>query len=349
MSPRRPGPSRTGSGLTGPGRTPSVPADSDRTETQVGAEDEGASAPAVAVRGLGVSIPSPEKPYGDPIRALRGLTFTAPAGQVTGLVGANGAGKTTALRAIEGAIRATSGRIEVLGIEQGAARTAPPEGLASVPDPHGYPEHWTAHHVARLRRAAIPGFSVRDFGRRLRSFGVPMDRRLQDLSDGQAALFGVSAALAQDPRLLILDEPLARLDPLARERLVDILRDLLARERRSLLLSTHDLDGMDRFIDHLVVMADGVAVLEGSVEDLKDDFLVLGAPAPATQGNDLPGLIGPEEISGTTWALIAAEDAVGLDTETQLHRPELSDLVTYPLRAAASRARTHRTTKEGTA
>jgi ABC-2 type transport system ATP-binding protein len=339
MSPRRPGSNRR----------PSMPAAADRAESPIGTGDDGTSAPAVAVRDLGVSIPSPEKPYGDPIRALRGLTFTAPAGQVTGLVGANGAGKTTALRAIEGAIRATSGRIEVLGIAQGSAQTPPPEGLASVPDPHGYPEHWTAHHVARLRRAAVPGFSVRDFGRRLRAFGVPLDRRLRDLSDGQAALFGVSAALAQDPRLLILDEPLARLDPLAREHLVDILRDLMAQEGRSLVLSTHDLDGMERFIDHLVVMADGVAVLEGSVEDLQDDFLVVGAPAPLPHEHGLPGLIGPEEISGTTWALIAAEDAVGLDTGIRLHRPELSDLVTYPLRAAASEARTQRTMKEETA
>lgn len=348
MSPRGTGPRRPEARGTGPSSTSSVPPAPERAEAHAAGHD-GSPAPAVAVHRLGVSIPSPEKPYGDPVRALRGLTFTAPAGQVTGLVGTNGAGKTTALRAIVGAIRATSGRIEVLGIEQGAAQTAPPEGLASVPDPHGYPEHWTARHVARLRRAAIPDFSVQDFGRRLRSFGVSLDRRLRDLSDGQAALFGVAAALAQDPRLLILDEPLARLDPLARERLVDLLRDLMARERRSLVLSTHDLDGMDRFIDHLVVMADGAAVLEGSVEDLKEEFLVVGAPAPTDHENGLPGLIGPEEISGTTWALIAAEEAVGLDTEVQLHRPELSDLVTYPLRAAASRGRAHRTIEEGTA
>lgn len=291
--------------------------------------------PVVRVRDLRVRVPSRRKVYAAPVEVLRGLTFTAPAGQVTALVGANGAGKTTALRAITTALPFAEGSIELLGTALGSADVPLPSRAAHVPDDPAHPEHWTAHDVARLLRRLDPGFDVRSFGALLTAQGVPHDRRHSELSRGQVTQLSVAAAIAQDPQLLILDEPFARLDPLARTDLVDQLRAVMAREERAIVLATHDLEGMERFVDHLVVIAGGQDVLEGDVESLREEFLVLEAAddRDGLRGAGSP-LIGPSTVGGRLRALVGTEDVLGLPPGTDLRRPTVSELVTHWLRAA---------------
>src|SRR5699024_5059078 len=111
---------------------------------------------------------------------------------------------------------------------------------------------------------------------------------------GQAAQLGLAAALAQDPRLLVLDEPFAHLDPLARTDMIDVLREYMSREDRTLLLATHDLEGMERFADYLVVLDRGVDVLSGDIESLREEFLLCELEnlhaAPALVGATSTGL-----------------------------------------------------------
>lgn len=289
---------------------------------------------AVRVQGLTVELPSRDRPYAAPIRAVRELDLSVPAGQVTALVGTNGAGKTTTLRTVIGALPWAAGSIEVLGTEMGAAGVALPAGVAVVPDTPDYPDRWTARTVARAH-STVGLVDPALFEARLTAHQVPLDRPVGRLSRGQLTQLAISAALAQDPRLLILDEPLARLDPLARTELVDELRDLMAHDTRTLLLSTHDLEGMDRFVDHLVVIADGRAVLEGDVETLCEEFLLVEQAREAKpSGESGPDLIGPTAAGGTTRGLVAVDDAAGQDPEASLRRPTMSELVTHCLRAA---------------
>ncbi|OFT58870.1 hypothetical protein HMPREF3159_07450 [Brachybacterium sp. HMSC06H03] len=290
---------------------------------------------AVDIQELTVELPSRDRPYAAPLRAVQDLDLTAPAGQVTALVGANGAGKTTTLRTILGALPFSAGRLEVLGTAMGSARVGVPQGVAAVPDRPAYPERWTARRVARAYAAAGP-FDLALFEARLTALRAPLGRSVGSLSRGQLTQVAVSAALARDPRLLLLDEPFARLDPLARTDLVDELRELMAREDRTILLSTHDLEGMDRFVDHLVVIAGGSAVLEGEVETLCDEFLLLEHPSDTSAGSDAGSLIGPVTTGGTTRGLIAVDDAGGLSPEVSLRRPAMSELVTHCLRAAGA-------------
>ena len=268
---------------------------------------------AVSVRDLRVRVPAWSKPYADPLEALRGLTFTAPAGQVTALVGSNGAGKSTALRAVTGTLPFAEGSVNVLGTAMGPADVVFPPPAAYVPDVPAYPGHWTAQDVLRLQSRIGRGVDARVFETRLAARNVPFTRRRSELSRGQVTQLGVTAALAQDPPLLILDEPLAHLDPLARTELLDELRSMMARENRSILLAPHDLDGMDRFVDHLVIIVEGQDALEGDVESLCEEFLLIELPGEASE-LDGPGspLIGSATAGGTSRALIAVEDAAGL-------------------------------------
>ena len=303
---------------------------------------------AVMIRGLEVRVPSGERPYAESLPAVRGLDLTAPVGQVTAMVGANGAGKTTTLRAITGVHPFSAGSIEVLGTALGPARVRPPHRAASLPGLSAHPRRWTARHVARLRREAIPGFDTARFEELLTAFRVPHGQELRRLSQGQATQLGLAAALAQDPQLLILDEPFAHLDPLARTELVDILREYMSREDRTLLLATPDLDGMERFADHLVVVAQGVDVLSGDVESLREEFLLCELErselAPETAQDAAHSLVGATTTGAGTRALIAVDDAVGLPTTASLRRPDVSEIVTHLLRAARDGAATPRRT-----
>lgn len=301
---------------------------------------------AVMVRDLEVRIPSGDRSYAEPLLIVRGLDLTVPAGQVTALVGANGAGKTTALRTVTGALAFTAGMVEVLGTPVGPAHVRPPLGVASMPDISAHPRRWTAQHVARLRSRVVPGFDSAHFLELLTTFGVPHQRELRRLSRGQATQLGIAAALAQDPQLLILDEPFAHLDPLARTELVEVLRDVMAHEGRTLLLATHDLDGMERFVDQLVVIAQGRDVLSGEVESLREEFLLCDLDRTDVETGPGQPFIGATTSGTGTRVLIAVDDAVGLPAGASLRRPDVSEIVTHVLRAARTDApslrRTHR-------
>lgn len=307
-------------------------------------DPEAPAAAAVRVRGLSVDLPSLGRPYAASLHAVRDLSFTAPTGQVTALVGANGAGKTTTLRTLLGAVPHTTGQVEVLGTAMGPADVPAPAGVALVPDAPAYPARWTPQHLARAHLAREKGFDPARFDARLTAHRIPAARHLHSLSRGQLTQLALAAALARDPQLLILDEPFAHLDPLARTELVDTLRELMTRPDRTVLLSTHDLEGMDRFVDRLVLIAQGTALLEGDVETLRDEFVLLELPAttPEEPGSQAASpLIGAVTAGGITRALVHVEEAAGLPPTASLQRPGLAELVTHWLRAADRQAVTH--------
>lgn len=278
------------------------------------------SDPAARVRHLALSVDHPRGRRRAPSPALVDVSVTVPRGAVTALVGTNGAGKTTTLRALTGALRPDRGTIEVLGRPVGGADEGCPPGVELVPEAPLLPGEWTARDVIALRSALGDRFDADAFQRMLREDGLRPRAMLGELSAGQATLFSLASALAAGPELLVLDEPLARLDPLARARLVDRLRDLLAEDETvAVLLSTHDLLDMDRFLDRIAILDAGRTVLEGSVEDLLEGHVL------ADLGRE---------------ALMPIEEAPHLPPGTSMRRPTLAELVGRTLAAGPDSAAT---------
>jgi ABC-2 type transport system ATP-binding protein len=199
--------------------------------------------------------------------ALRDCTLEIPAGHVTGLVGPNGAGKTTLLSLAVGMLTPTAGAIEVCGGRPAAG----PAQLAKVgfvaQDTPTYPGLSIADHL-RLGAHLNPGWDAAAARTRIERLGLDPAQRAGRLSGGQRAQLALTMGLAKRPELLILDEPVASLDPLARREFLAVLMEAVAEQGISVLLSSHVVSDLERVCDHLVVLVDSQVRVEGEVEEL---------------------------------------------------------------------------------
>jgi len=203
-------------------------------------------------------------------RAVDGVDLEVPAGAALGLIGRNGAGKTTTMRMILALLRADAGTARVFGHNLWTAPASVRERVTYVSqDQNLYP--WMT--VAELCRFASTQYSRWDAGyagRLARAFDVPVGDPVGVLSGGERRKASILLALAARPDLIVLDEPAAGLDPVARRELIDALVDILAeRPDGTLLFSTHIISDLERIVDHVGIMDHGRMVVSGAVDDLK--------------------------------------------------------------------------------
>ena len=199
--------------------------------------------------------------------ALRDCTLEVPAGRVTGLVGPNGAGKTTLLSLIVGILAPTVGTIEVCG-----GRPAADAGqLAKVgfvaQDTPTYAGLTVADHL-RLGAHLNPRWDDASARRRIERLRLDPRQKAGHLSGGQRAQLALTLGLAKRPELLVLDEPVASLDPLARREFLQVLMEAVAEEQISVLLSSHVVSDLERVCDHVVVLVDSQVRVAGDVDEL---------------------------------------------------------------------------------
>jgi len=215
--------------------------------------------PIIETEGLG-------KRYGR-TTALADCTLRVPAGRIVGLVGPNGAGKSTLLGLTCGMIAPTAGSIAVLGNRPaaGAAQLARVGFVAQ--DAPVYSGLSVADHL-RLGARLNPGWDMSLARRRIRQLGLDPAQKAGRLSGGQRAQLALTVAAAKRAELLILDEPVASLDPLARSAFLRDLLDFVAELGVSVVLSSHLLGDLERVCDHLVVLAAARVQLAGDVADL---------------------------------------------------------------------------------
>jgi ABC-2 type transport system ATP-binding protein len=210
--------------------------------------------------------------------ALRDCSLSIPAGRVVALVGPNGAGKSTLLNLAVGLTTPTAGHVTVLGGRRPGSAEAL-EGIAFVAqDTPLYPTLSVADTV-RLVDSLNRQFDAADARRRLQTLGIPLTRKVGKLSGGQLSQVALAVALARHPQLLILDEPVARLDPLARHEFMATLMESVAEEGLSVLLSSHVVAELERVCDHLVLLSAGQVQLMGDVDEVLAQHGVLIGPA----------------------------------------------------------------------
>jgi ABC-2 type transport system ATP-binding protein len=210
--------------------------------------------------------------------ALRGCTLAIPAGHVAALVGPNGAGKTTLLNLAVGLTAPSAGVVRVLG-GQPAGSPAALDGIAFVAQNMPLYKNLSAADMLHMTRNLNRSFDQGYVRTRLRELGVPLDRKAGRMSGGQQAQLALTLALARRPRLLVLDEPMAALDPLARHDFMATVMAAVADDGVSVVLSSHVLAELERVADYLVLVSRGNVQVAGEVDRLLACHRVLSGPA----------------------------------------------------------------------
>ncbi|MER5353735.1 ABC transporter ATP-binding protein [Kitasatospora sp. NPDC002551] len=293
----------------------------DATSVPDGTPGEGR--PAVEAVGLG-------KRYRGDQWALRDCHFTVPAGRICGVVGANGAGKSTLLTLVARLIRPTEGELRVFG---GTSST--PESRARVAcvtqEKPLYPS-FTVAETLRMGRELNPGWDE-EAARRVVDLGELHPRsRIGALSGGQRTRVALALALGKRAELLLLDEPMADLDPLARHELMGLLMAEAAERGTTILVSSHILPELDGVIDHLLLVQAGRIRLAGDLEEILDGHQLLTGVADGAGGAELPaGMAVERRVRGRqVTALLHTGEPV--DGPWESSRPSLEELLLAYLR-----------------
>jgi ABC-2 type transport system ATP-binding protein len=210
--------------------------------------------------------------------ALRDCSLAIPAGHVAALVGPNGAGKTTLLNLAVGLATPTAGVVTVLGGSP-AGSPAALNGIAFVAQDAPLYQNLSVADMLHLTRNLNLRFD-RPYARaRLAELGIPLSKKAGKLSGGQQAQLALTLALARRPRLLVLDEPLANLDPLARHDFMATVMAAAAEDGMSVVLSSHVLAELERVADYLILLSRGRVQVAGEVDDLLSRHRILTGPA----------------------------------------------------------------------
>jgi ABC-2 type transport system ATP-binding protein len=199
--------------------------------------------------------------------ALADCTLSIPAGHVVGLVGPNGAGKTTLLNLAVGLLSPATGTVEVLGSRPAASRAQLARVGYVAQDPPTYAALSVADHLS-YGAHLNPGWDAAFAKLRIERLGLDPGQRAGKLSGGQRAQLALTLAIAKRPELLILDEPVASLDPLARREFLDDLAEAVAEQRLSVVLSSHLVADLERVCDYLIVLTAGRVQVAGEVAEL---------------------------------------------------------------------------------
>lgn len=281
------------------------------------------AAPALTTSGLGHRYPGGRW-------ALRDCDVAVPAGRVVALVGPNGAGKTTLLNLAGGLLRPTAGTVQVSG-------RAPDRQLAQI----GYVAQdaplWPRLRVAdvlELGRCMNPRFDARLAEARIRAFEIPARARINTLSGGQRAQVALSLVLAKHPQLLLLDEPLANLDPLARREFLTSMFATCAEDGVAVVFSSHVIAELERICDYLIVLVAGRVRIAGDIDELRAGHRMVTGPL------DWPDHSGIRAVSaasagGRTTALVRLDSGARFGPGLDEGAPTFDELALGYLAAAA--------------
>lgn len=204
------------------------------------------------------------------------LTLSLPAGRVTGIVGRNGAGKSTAIKAILGLVKGDSGTVTVFGKPADRLVGKDRERMGVAFGESGFSNYINVQAVTHILKKLYPRFDERFFTQQVKAQRLPLNKPIKEFSTGMKAKLRVLVAMSHKADLLILDEPTAGLDVLARNEILDLLRSYMAEdEGRSLLITSHISSDLEGLCDDIYLLHDGQIILHEETDVLMGSYAVL--------------------------------------------------------------------------
>ena len=273
---------------------------------------------AIEVRGL-------TKRYKD--FALEGLDLALPYGCVLGLVGENGAGKSTTIRLIMDALERDGGTVTVLGVDNKSREFhAIKEDIGVVLDETFVPEILSAKQLGRIMAGTFKNWKQDTYEGWLKRLDLPEDKRFKDYSRGMTMKLGIAAALSHGAKLLLLDEATGGLDPMVREELLEVFADFAAQDGHAVLLSSHIVSDLERICDYIAFLHKGRLVLCEEKDVLLEKYGILKCSKEQLQNIPAGAVHGVRIGNYGAEALVERE---AMPRGAVIDRPTLEDIILY--------------------
>lgn len=203
------------------------------------------------------------------------LNLTIPKGEIIGLIGENGAGKTTFIKSLLGIVNPSSGSVKIFDKELTTNELEIKENIGVVLDNMFFPEIMNAHDIEISMQGIFKNWDSSLFHKYLTDFNLPENQPLKSLSKGMRKKLEIAVALSHHPKLLILDEPTSGLDPVVRNEILDIFLNFIQDEDHTILLSTHITSDLEHIADEIIFIDKGKVVLNKSRDELLDNYGIM--------------------------------------------------------------------------
>jgi ABC-2 type transport system ATP-binding protein len=250
-----------------------------------------------------------------------------PQGYIMGLVGKNGAGKTTTIRLLLNMIARDAGTVRVFGIDNIKGEQRIKQDIGVVFDEIFFVDSWRVSDVERAVKGFYSRWSGQAYGRYLKSFGLPADKRVKELSRGMKLKLMLAVAMSHEARLLILDEPTSGLDPVARDELLGILSAYISDGEKSVLFSTHITSDLEKMADFITLIHNGAVFYTGTKDDLLEGYrIVKGGPGDLTD-RLRENMVGLERNSAGFSGLVATSKLKNPPVGIVAEAPSIDDIL----------------------
>lgn len=203
------------------------------------------------------------------------ISFQVPSGSIVGLIGENGAGKTSTINAVLGLIKKDSGEIEILGENADNLSSPVKEEIGVVFDGSNFSEELTPVKLNKVLRDVYSSWDQALFRKLLEQMEVPLSKKIKTFSKGMKMKLSIAVALAHHPRLLILDEATSGLDPVMRDDILDMFLDFVQDEEHSILVSSHITSDLEKVADYIVFIHKGKIIFAKSKDELLENYGII--------------------------------------------------------------------------
>lgn len=258
---------------------------------------------------------------------LDNISFSVPSGYVCGFIGENGAGKTTTLKLMLNMVLKDGGDVEILG--RSNSDISVKEDLGILFDQPYFQEDWTPLDVEKIMGLFYKKWDSQAYHTHLKKFDLSPKQKFKTLSRGMKMKLGLAVTLSHDAKLLLLDEPTSGLDPVMRDEMLDILRDYMVEENRSVFFSTHITSDLEKIADYIIYIHKGKIVYSGLKDELTEKYCLIrggNGDLPKTKRNKILGL--REHIGGFEGMLDVSEVG-GFPSSVILETASLDDIMVH--------------------
>ena len=259
------------------------------------------------------------------------VSFSLPTGCIMGLIGENGAGKSTTIRLLLALAKRSGGEVRVLGEDPETAEPEFREELGAVMDECPFPDSFTCRDVGRVLAAGYRSFEPERFDKMCSGFGLGPRQRIKDYSRGMKMKLSIAAALSHGARLLLLDEPTSGLDPVARDELLDILLGFIQDEGHSVLISSHILSDLEKACDYITFLHGGRVIFSEEKDALLEKYVIAKGSEREIDALDRDAVVGVRRGAFGCEALVERRAGEHLTHE----RASIEDIMLYYIKGDA--------------